>query len=107
MPVLPRIEAIKDLIQEAVDKGATTVEQIHKVIAGMPLDALAKRGLLQTEEADEIKQANEATIGVVYDAIRRINREIGELASSVFEAIEDQVDVQKHLSDTEKKHTKK
>ena len=106
MPVLPRIEAIKDLIQEAVEKGATTVEQIHKVIAGMPLDALAKRGLLRAEDADEMKQANDATIGVVYDAIRRINREVGELATSVFEAIEDQVDVQKHLGETDKKRTK-
>ena len=106
MPILPRIEAVKDLIQEAVDKGATTVEQIHKVIAGMPLDALAKRGLLRAEDADELKHANEATIGVVYDAIRRINREVGELASSVFEAIEDQVDVQKHLGETDKKRTK-
>ena len=103
MPILSRIEAIKDLIQEAVDRGATTVEQIHKVIAGMPLDALAKRGLLRAEDADERKQANEATIGVVYDAIRRINREVGELASSAFEAIEDQVNVQKRLSETDKR----
>ena len=106
MPILPRIEAIKDLIQEAVDKGATTVEQIHRVIAGMPLDALAKRGLLRAEDADELKQANEATIGVVYDAIRRINREVGELASSVFEAIEEQVDVQKQLSETDRRRPK-
>jgi hypothetical protein len=106
MPILPRIEAVKDLIQEAVDKGATSVEQIHKVIAGMPLDALAKRGLLRGEDADELKQANEATIGVVYDAIRRINREVGELASSAFEAIEDQVNVQKQLSETDKKSPK-
>src|SRR5262245_17684833 len=106
MPILPRIEAVKDLIQEAVDKGAASVEQIHKVIAGMPLDALAKRGLLRAEDADELKQANEATIGVVYDAIRRINREVGELASSAFEAIEDQVNVQKQLSETGKNPTK-
>lgn len=106
MPVLPRIEAIKDLIQEAVDKGATTVEQIHRVIAGMPLDALAKRGLLRAKDADDLKQANEATIGVVYDAIRRINREVGELASSVFEAIENQVEVQKHLGETDRRRTK-
>jgi len=106
MPFLSRIEAIKDLIQEAVDRGATGVQQIHEVIAAMPLDALAKRGLLRADNADELKQANEATIGVVYDAIRRINREIGELASSVFEAIEDQVAVQKQLNETEKQRTK-
>jgi len=97
MPILSRIEAVKDLIQEAVDKGATSVEEIHKVIAAMPLDALARRGLLRRDDAEQLKHANEATVGVVYDAIRRINREIGELASSVFEAIEDQIDVQSRL----------
>jgi hypothetical protein len=102
MPILSRIEAVKDLIQEAVDTGATTVEQIHKTIAGMPLEALARRGLLGSEQADELRQANEATIGVVYDAIRRINREVGELASSVFEAVENQVDVQRNLGDGER-----
>ena len=53
---IARIEAVKDLIQEAVDKGATSVEQIHKTIADLPLAALEKRGLL----GDEGRSARDA-----------------------------------------------
>lgn len=102
MTILTRIEAIKDLIQEAVDQGATNVENIHKVIAGMPLEALAKRGLLQESDVASIKATQEATVGVVYEAIRRVNKEVGDVASAVFEAIEDQVAAQKNIGATEK-----
>ena len=97
MSFLTRIEAIKDLIQEAVDKGATTVEQIHQAIASMPLDALAKRGLLE-DGAEAAKQTHADTIGAVYDAIRRVNREVGDLASGLIESVEDQIAVQKNIS---------
>jgi dephospho-CoA kinase len=34
---LTRLEALKDLVQQAIDTGATSVEQIHKIIqAQMP-----------------------------------------------------------------------
>lgn len=96
MSFLTRIEAIKDLIQEAVDKGATSVEQIHQAIASMPLDALAKRGLLE-EELSSAKEAHNETIGTVYDAIRRVNQEVGNLASELIETLENQIDAQKNI----------
>lgn len=98
MSFLIRIEALKDLIQEAVDKGATTVEQIHQTIAAMPLDALEKRGLL--DDKDKIaglREAHAETIGTVYSAIRRVNQEIGELASGLIETLEDQIAAQKNI----------
>jgi len=96
MSLLTRIEALKDLVQEAVDKGATTVEQIHQTIAAMPLDALEKRGLL-TDKASDLRETQAATIGTVYNAIRRINQEVGELASGLIETIEDQIAAQKNI----------
>ena len=96
MSFLTRVEAIKDLIQEAVDKGATSVEQIHQAIASMPLDALAKRGLLE-DDAAAAKKNHAETIGTVYDAIRRVNREVGDLASGLIEAVEDQIAAQKNI----------
>ena len=88
MAILTRLEALKDLIQEAIDKGATTVEQIHQSIAAMPLEALEQRGLLD-EKATLIKEKQAATIGAVYDAIRRVNKEVGDLASGLIESLED------------------
>ena len=96
MSLLTRIEALKDLVQEAVDKGATTVEQIHQTIAAMPLDALEKRGLL-TDKTTGLRETQAATIGTVYDGIRRINQEVGELASGLIETIEDQIAAQKNI----------
>ena len=93
MSFLTRVEAIKDLIQEAVDKGATSVEQ---AIASMPLDALAKRGLLE-DDAAAAKKTHAETIGTVYDAIRRVNREVGDLASGLIETVEDQIAAQKNI----------
>lgn len=97
MSFLTRVEAIKDLIQEAVDKGATSVEQIHQAIASMPLDALAKRGLLE-DKAESVKQSHADTIGTVYDAIRRVNREVGDLATDLIESVEDQIATQKNIN---------
>jgi hypothetical protein len=97
MSTLLRIEAIKDLVQEAVDQGATTVEQIHKVILDLPFTVLEQRGLLG-DAASDVRDTGQRTIGSVYDAIRAINREIGTLASHVFEAIEDQQKVQRDLA---------
>jgi hypothetical protein len=94
---IARIEAVKDLIQEAVDKGATSVEQIHKTIAELPLAALEKRGLLG-EEGTKARDVVDASIGTVYEAIRTVNREIGELASGLFEALENHADAQENLS---------
>jgi hypothetical protein len=93
---IARIEAVKDLIQEAVDKGATSVEQIHKTIAELPLTALEKRGLLGDEGAKALGVVD-ASIGTVYEAIRTVNREIGELASGLFEALENHADAQEKI----------
>mgnify|MGYP003704816635 CR=1 FL=1 len=41
---LTRLEALKDLVQQAIDTGATSVEQIHKTIAALPLAVLEKQG---------------------------------------------------------------
>ena len=97
MSLLTRIEAIKDLVQEAVDKGATTVEQIHQTIAAMPLDALEKRGLLN-DKTTGLRETQAETIGSVYNAIRRINQDVGDLATGLIETLEDQIAAQKNIS---------
>lgn len=96
MAILTRLEALKDLVQEAIDKGATTVEQIHLTIAAMPLEALEKRGLLE-DQVTGIKEKQAETIGSVYNAIRRVNKEVGDLASGLIESLEDHNDAQKNI----------
>lgn len=88
MKKLQRLELLKDFIQEAVDRGATSVQAVHEYIADLPFEALEQTGLINEEKAG-LRQKHQQTIGVVYDAIRRINREIGQLISDQFENLEE------------------
>jgi len=98
MKGLQRVELLKDLIQEAVDRGATSVEQIHQSIADLPFEALERMGLLDPDGLG-LREAQTRTIGLVYDAIRRINREVGELISDQFENLENGSHVAKVLNE--------
>jgi hypothetical protein len=98
MKTVQRLELLKDFVQEAVDRGATSVEQIHQYIADLPFEALEKSGLLEDEKL-KLREKQKRSIGMVYDAIRRINREIGQLISDQFENLEDAQHVSKVLKD--------
>lgn len=88
MKNLQRLELLKDMIQEAVDRGATSVEQVHQYIAELPFEALERSGLLRDDKL-QLRDKQRRSIGMVYDAIRRINREIGQLISDQFENLEE------------------
>jgi hypothetical protein len=88
MTTLERLELLKDMVQQAIDRGATSVESIHQYIADLPFEALEKAGLLDDDRLG-VRQTQRRTIGMVYDAIRRINREVGELISDQLENLED------------------
>ncbi len=79
---MSRDETLTGLIQDAVDKGATSVEEIHKNIAGLPLEVLERSGLLG-ETGAEVRRIQEQSIGAVYDTIRKVNERVGELASDL------------------------
>lgn len=85
---LKRLELLKDLVQQAVERGASSIEQIHTYVAGLPFEALDKAGLLD-ERAKGLQERHNRTVGMVYDAIRRINSEIGQLISDQIENLED------------------
>jgi hypothetical protein len=106
MKAVQRIELLKDFIQEAVDRGASSVEQIHQHIADLPFEALEKAGLLENEKL-KLREKQRRSIGMVYEAIRRINREIGQLISDQFENLEETQQVREVLKEKEKKAVKK
>jgi hypothetical protein len=75
-------KALAKFIQDAIDKGATTVEEIHKAIADLPLKILEESELLRGP-AKEVIRVQDQTIGAIYDLIRDINKRIGTLASEL------------------------
>ena len=88
METLQRVELVKDLVQSAIDRGATTVEQIHQFVADLPFEALERTGLLDDDRLG-LRAKQQRTIGMVYDAIRRINDEVGRFVSDQLENLED------------------
>jgi len=85
MTVSHHDQTLTSFIQDAVDRGATTVEEIHKAIAELPLDVLEQNGLFE-KTAAEVREVQERSIGAVYGLIRDVNRRVGELASDLLES---------------------
>ncbi len=85
---LKRLELLKDIVQQAIERGATSVQQIHEYVGSLPFEALDRAGLLD-DRARGLREKHARTVGTVYDAIRRINREIGQLISDQIENLED------------------
>ena len=70
------------LVQDEIDKGATTVEEIHRAIADLPLKVLEESDLLKGP-AKEVRRVQDHTIGAIYDLIRDINHKVGTFASEL------------------------
>jgi hypothetical protein len=70
------------LVQDEIDKGATTVEEIHKAIADLPLKFLEESDMLKGP-AKEARRVQDHSIGVIYDVIREVNEKIGTFASDL------------------------
>ena len=71
-------------IAEAIEKGATTVEGVHKSVAQLPLKVLEESDLLRGP-AKEVRRIQDHTIGVIYDLIRYINGQVGTLATKLLD----------------------
>jgi hypothetical protein len=74
-------DEIRELVQQAVDAGATTVEEVHQKIAAMPLEALKRFD--PTGTAEKAQDLTARSIGTVYDTIRQLNDQIGDFAQQV------------------------
>lgn len=103
MSKLLRFEAFKDFVQEAVDRGVSGVENIHKSIADLPFDALERSGKLD-ERAQSIRDLHHSAVGAVYSTIRKVSHDIGDLASNMIEAFEDHSDAQANIGRAERRN---
>lgn len=79
--LVSKIKSLKDAVQDAIDNGATTVQQVHERIAAMPFDRLEKIAMLEGV-VNKARGLSDQSIGAVYDAVRAINARVGELADA-------------------------
>ena len=77
-------QTLSDIVRDAVDKGATTAEEIHKSVASLSLDVLEKLDLFESS-AKEARRIQDLSIGAVYALIREINHQVSDLASDLLE----------------------
>jgi len=83
---IENIKNLKDFVQNAIDKGATSVEEVHKKIAGLPLDYIAEIAPLQ-EQAEQVKALQDNTIGSIYETIRLVNEKGGKYAEELLSKV--------------------
>jgi hypothetical protein len=81
------LKDLKDLVQETIDKGATTVEEVHQAVASKPLEVLEQL-VPEKTPAKDIEAFQQRTIGSVYDMIRTVNQAVGEIAEGILSKIE-------------------
>ena len=79
-----QLKEAKDLVQHAIDKGATTVEEVHQAIARMPLDVL-DRIVPNLPLAKTVGEVQQKTIGGVYQVIHLVNKAVGDLAEDLLQ----------------------
>jgi uncharacterized protein YaaR (DUF327 family) len=80
-------EIAKDFVQSSIDSTVTTVEKIHITIADTAASTISSlAGPNETIQA--LHQKHNQTAQGIYQAIRSVNRNLGELATDAFEAID-------------------
>lgn len=89
---LQRLQLFKDMLEEAIDRGVSSVQRVHEAIADLPLEALEKSGLLNDEQL-ALRERQRQLINLVYDAVRGVNRGVGEFISEQIDNLEEGVDV--------------
>jgi len=82
--VRSEIKKLADLVQKEIEDGATTVEEIHKAIASLPLDILERLDVFE-ETVKGVRKVQDTSIGAIYDVIRRVNHEVGNYAKELLE----------------------
>lgn len=98
MSRLQKLELLKDSLQQAIDRAVGSIGQIHQQIADLPFELLEKAGLLNQDKL-ALRERNRHAATMVYDAIRRVNEQIGQLISDQIENLEDAAHVNRVLDE--------
>jgi hypothetical protein len=81
-------QRIQALVEEAIDNGASSVEEIHQAVAAAPLELLSQIEPL-SDAAATAQDLTSRSIGAVYDTIRQVNEQVGVFAERLLGAKDD------------------
>lgn len=80
-------QTLTRLIEEVIEKGANTAEEINRAVLELPISVLDSLGLEDT--ASEVKKVQDTSIGAVYKLIHDINHKVADLAEELIEQQQD------------------
>ena len=76
---MSRIKSLKDAVQQAIDNGATSVEEVYMRVSRLPFEQLERFAALEGI-VRKARGVHDSSVARLYDTIRAINRRIGKLA---------------------------
>lgn len=77
-----KLLSVQEIVEKAIEDGATTVEQVHLSIASMPFDLLEKVDALQ-KPVGKAREIHDQTVGNIYETIRLLNERAGDIARTL------------------------
>lgn len=69
-------------IEGLVDRTTRAAEEIHRGIAGLPMEIVERTGML-AGTARDVRQIQDVSIGTVYGLVREVNRRVADLAAEL------------------------
>jgi uncharacterized protein YaaR (DUF327 family) len=84
---LADLNNLRQLVQKAIDDGATNVEQVHQAIAKLPYKYLEKIELIDGK-VRKIKDFQEKSIGQVYQLLRAINDKAADFTEEILKKVQ-------------------
>lgn len=76
---MSKIRDLKDMVQQAIDDGATSAEEVHNRIAAMPFDQMEKIAAIEGL-VHSARSLHDQSVQNVYDTIREVNRRAWKMA---------------------------
>jgi len=76
---MSRIKSLKDAVQQAIDNGARTAEEVYMRVSRLPFDQLERIAALEGV-VRKARGRHDQSVARLYQTIRAINRRIGTLA---------------------------
>ena len=78
-----RDQTLTRLVEEVIDKGANTAEEINRAVLDLPISVLDSLGLEDT--ATGVKKVQDSSIGAIYTLIHEINHKVADMATDLLE----------------------
>ena len=83
---MSRIKSLKDAVQQAIDNGARSAEEVYMRISRMPFDQLERIAALEGI-VKKARGRHDQSIARLYESIRAINKRVGKLADQALKRV--------------------